>query len=357
MTADAVGEAGARTAPTFLRNLWYLGAVSATLRPSTMRRQMFLGEPVLLGRMNDGLAFALRDICPHRAAPLSAGKIMAENTVQCPYHGWRFRSDGVCSLIPSTVGGQDTIDSSGIRVRSYPVREQDGLIWIYLAAVEGEAPKSEPPRVPIPQAKPRWIESQLFPCGIDEAVIGLMDPAHAPYVHGRWWWRVTPREKVKHYAPVPNGFVMKRHAPTKTAYRILGGANVSTEITFELPSTRFENIQGTIFGRRIDVSGLTVCTPLDAHSTQVTQIFYWPAWLAFLKPFFMILGPTFLSDDRGIVELQKQGLKFDPPLMLIQDSDVPAMWYYRLKKAWAESVATGNPFANPVRERTLRWRS
>jgi hypothetical protein len=112
-----------------------------------------------------------------------------------------------------------------------------------------------------------------------------------------------------------------------------------------------------IFGRRFDVSGLTVCTPIDSETTQVTQIFYWPAWLGFLKPFFMILGPTFLGDDRRIVVLQKEGLKFDPPLMLIQDSDVPAIWYHRLKKAWAESVATGTQFSNPVTERTLRWRS
>jgi phenylpropionate dioxygenase-like ring-hydroxylating dioxygenase large terminal subunit len=236
------------------------------------------------------------------------------------------------------------------------VREQDGLIWIYFAANE-RAPTSEPPRVPVPNAVPRWVESQTFTCGIDHAVIGLMDPAHAPYVHGRWWWKVTPREKVKNYAPLPNGFVMLRHAPSKAAYKILGGANVSTEITFELPSTRFENIEGTIFGRRILVSGLTVCTPIDANNTQVTQIFFWPAWLGFLKPFFMLLGPTFLADDRRIVELQKQGLEFNPSLMLIQDSDVPAMWYHRLKKAWAESVTNGTPFVNPVKARTLRWRS
>ena len=87
--------------------------------------------------------------------------------------------------------------------------------------------------------------------------------------------------------------------------------------------------------------GLTTCTPRDAETTQVTQIFYWPAWLGFIKPFFMALGPTFLGDDRRMVELQREGLKFNPPLMLIQDSDMPAMWYHRLKKAWAESVRNG----------------
>ncbi|HEX3808788.1 MAG TPA: aromatic ring-hydroxylating dioxygenase subunit alpha [Rhizomicrobium sp.] len=359
MSAEPATPPGAEGAPTFLRDLWYMAGLAGTLKRGGLRREMLLGEPVLLGRMRDGTAFALRDICPHRGVPLSAGKVMPENTVECPYHGWRFRADGVCALIPSTVDGQDTIDPSKIRVRNYPVREQDGLIWIYMASAGQESvpPKSEPPRVGVPNATPRWVESQTFACNIDHAVIGLMDPAHAPYVHGRWWWKKTPRVKEKHYAPLPNGFVMTRHKPTKAAYSILGGSEVSTEITFELPATRFENIRGTILGKVIDVVGLTTCTPIDGETTQVTQVFFWPLWLGFIKPFFMLLGPVFLGDDRRMVELQRQGLIFNPPLLLIQDSDVPAMWYHRLKKAWAESVATGVPFVNPVKERTLKWRS
>lgn len=322
-----------------------------------MRRVMLLGEPIDIGRTKSGEVFALRDICPHRGVPLSAGTVMDDGSVQCPYHGWRFRGDGQCALIPSLVGGE-AIKAESIRVRSYPAREQDGLLWVYLAAEgrEAAAPRVEPPKVGIADARPRWCESQTFRCAIDHAVIGLMDPAHAPYVHGRWWWRVTPRVKEKRYAPLPTGFVMTRHAPSKQAYRLLGG-DVSTEITFELPSTRFENIAGTLLGRRIEVVGLTTCTPIDAETTQVTQTFYWPAWLGFIKPFFQALGPTFLGDDRRMVELQREGLKFDPRLMLIQDADMPAMWYHRLKKAWAESTATGAPFVNPLKEATLRWRS
>ena len=341
--------------PLFLRNLWYMAGLASSLKPGAMRREILLGEPVLLARGNDGKVFALRDICPHRAAPLSAGQLK-DGDVECPYHGWRFRPDGVCSLIPSLVGGESIV-AGNVRVRAYPSREQDGLIWVYMSAPgrESDPPSSEPPKVPIPDARPRWSESQTFACAIDHAVIGLMDPAHAPYVHGRWWWRVTPRVKEKKYGPLPTGFVMLRHAPSKPAYKMLG--DVSTEITFELPSTRFENITGTVLGRKIAVTGLTTCTPIDADTTQVTQIFYWPAWFGFIKPFFWALGRTFLGDDRRMVELQREGLKFDPHLMLIQDADMPAIWYHRLKKAWADSVENGTPFANPVQERTLRWRS
>jgi phenylpropionate dioxygenase-like ring-hydroxylating dioxygenase large terminal subunit len=348
-----VGETLTMAPDVFLRDLWYMPALASSLRPGQMRREMLLGEPVLLGRMKDGRLFALRDICPHRGVPLSAGRIMPEGSVECPYHGWRFKGDGQCSKIPSLTG-QETLDIDKIKVRSYPVREQDGLIWVYMAAKPGLLPKSEPPRANSSHPM-RWTETQTFRCGIDHAVIGLMDPAHGPYVHAHWWWKKTPRVKEKHYAPLPNGFVMTPHKPSKPVYSLLG--DVTTEITFELPSTRFEIIRGKLLGISFKVVGMTVCTPRDAETTDIIQSFWWPGWLNFIYPFFWILGPTFIGDDRKIVELQREGLKFNPNLMLIQDSDQPAIWYHRVKKAWADSVEKGTEFVNPVQERTLRWKS
>ena len=347
----------AMTPDQFLRDLWYMPALASSLGKGAMRREMLLGEPVLLGRDHQGQVFALRDICPHRGVPLSAGRIKPDQTVECPYHGWRFRTDGVCSAIPSLVpsqnNGQD-FEPEKIKVRTYPVKEQDGLIWVYMAAVPGTAPKTAPPR-PGVRHKTRWTETQMFACGIDHAVIGLMDPVHAAYVHDHWWWKRTPKLKEKHYAPLPTGFVMTRHKPSKPAYALLG--DVTTEITGELPSTRFETLEGNLLGRKFKLVGMTVCTPRDADHTDIIQVFWWPGWMNFLYPLFWTLGPTFIADDRRIVELQREGLKFDPKLMLIQDSDQPAIWYHRIKKAWAESVESGTEFANPVQERVLRWRS
>jgi len=364
----------------FLRDLWYMPALANSLAPGQMRREMLLGEPVVLGRLKSGEVFALRDICPHRGVPLSAGRILAEGSVECPYHGWRFKRDGACSKIPSLTGTED-LKPEQIRVRAYPVREQDGLIWIYMPAKPGSLPKSEPPRIPLEigsidqgnsgansqsrrrtfpsgRATPnkvRWTETQTFRCGIDHAVIGLMDPAHGPYVHAHWWWKKTPRVKEKHYAPLPGGFVMTPHRPSKPVYSLLG--DVTTEITFELPSSRFEIIRGRLFGADFKIVGLTVCTPRDGETTDVIQVFYWPAWLNFIYPFFWALGRTFIGDDRKIVELQREGLKCNPNLMLSQDADQPAIWYHRVKKAWAESTEKGTEFVNPVQERVLRWKS
>jgi phenylpropionate dioxygenase-like ring-hydroxylating dioxygenase large terminal subunit len=350
---------GAEDAVAVLRNLWYRAAPVREIRKGRLCRRILLGEPVLLGRMRDGRAFALRDICPHRAVPLSAGRITDENTLECAYHGWRFAADGGCSFIPSLVEGQN-FDPSRIHVRSYPLREQDGQVWVFMPAAgrETAAPDLEPPKVPLPgDARPRWAETQRFRCAMDHAVVGLMDPAHGPFVHQAWYWRTRAsiHPKAKRFAPSSRGFVMTAHRPSSNsfAYRLLGSA-VTTEIRFELPGVRFEHIRAGA----VEVVGLTTCTPIDGDTTEVTQTFYWNrGWLDFAKPLFGPLARSFLGQDRAMVELQREGLKFHPRLMFVPDADTPAMWYQRLKKAWNESVQTGAPFANPVPEATLRWRS
>ncbi|MGB6962754.1 MAG: hypothetical protein WBF01_20305, partial [Candidatus Acidiferrum sp.] len=56
--------------------------------------------------------------------------------------------------------------------------------------------------------------------------------------------------------------------------------------------------------------------------------------------------------------LQAEGLKHNPRLMLIDDADRPAKWYFGLKANHLESRRTGaamvHPMPGPV---TLHWRS
>lgn len=357
MVCRIMGLQDAKT-PIFLRNLWYFALHSRALKRRRLMHKMILGEPILFGRTREGDAFALRDICPHRGVPLSAGQIL-DGTVECPYHGWRFKPSGQCAHIPSLVG-EEGIDPSKINVRKYHIVERNGLIWIYMPE-EGQsaaAPVEQAPELPLwDHAKPTLIEIQLFPCMIDHAVVGLMDPAHGPFVHKSWWWRSKSsiHAKAKKYAPSHLGFTMVTHKPSSNSflYKVLGGDR-TTEISFQLPGTRVERIKA---GRH-EVIGLTTCTPLSESETEVTQTFFWTMrWMAPLKPIAQQFARAFMSQDRGMVVLQGKGLKFNPRLMLIQDADVPAMWYHRLKKEWAEATAAKRPFTNPVPEATLRWRS
>jgi phenylpropionate dioxygenase-like ring-hydroxylating dioxygenase large terminal subunit len=345
----------------FLTDIWYFAAPSSEVKRGRLSRHEILGEPVVLGRSRDGQVFALRDICPHRAAPLSAGRFTREadgrESVECPYHGWRFASDGQCLAIPSLAAGQD-LDISPIAVGHYPVAESQGMVFIWMAADrrDGGEPGEPPPTFPgTVGGPPKFIHRLDFETHIDHAAVGLMDPAHGPYIHGQWWWR--PRgarhEKTKRFEPAAAGFRMVRHAPAKNAraYRLLGGAPM-TEITFCLPGLRFEHVTA---GAR-QVLALTCLTPLSHERTRVTQLIWSD------HPIFTLAGPViraaarrFLRQDGDMVNLQNQGLKYDPALMWIDDADRQARWYQALKTEWAASRRERRAFENPVKAATLRW--
>ncbi|HEY8573150.1 aromatic ring-hydroxylating dioxygenase subunit alpha [Phenylobacterium sp.] len=357
------GKAESKFGQGFLTDIWYFAALATDLKPGKLARYEILGEPVLLGRSKGGALFGLRDICPHRAAPLSAGRFHEEaggaETVECPYHGWRFRADGACAAIPSLVADQQ-FDVERIRVRRYPVAESQGLVFVWMGSdPRGQADPTEPPPVfpGVVGGGPKLVDHMDFDSHIDHAVVGLMDPAHGPYVHQQWWWRSkhSQHEKAKKFEPRQAGFAMVRHEPSKNsrAYAILGGEPL-TEITFRLPGLRWEHVT---VGKR-QVLSLTCLTPVSEKKTRITQIVWsdHPAFLV-LKPFIAAGARAFLRQDGDMVNLQNQGLKYDPALLWVDDADRQAKWYQQLKREWAASRREGRAFANPVEPAVLRWRS
>ncbi|MEO0815715.1 MAG: Rieske 2Fe-2S domain-containing protein [Pseudomonadota bacterium] len=111
---------------------WYVIAKASAVKPGQQIRRVFKGKPVLIGRTQAGELFAMRDICPHRLVPLSAGKQIdtgGEVTVECPYHGWRFGTDGVCRLIPSLMA-EDPYTASDFTVAGYGIAERGATVFL-----------------------------------------------------------------------------------------------------------------------------------------------------------------------------------------------------------------------------------
>lgn len=122
----------------YLRNAWYVAGWPGEITRRPLRRT-FLNEPVVLFRRQDGTPVALADRCPHRFVPLSLGKLVGDE-LQCIYHGLRFDASGACAFNPH---GDGAIPRRA-QVRSFPLLERHGVVWIWL----GEAARAPATQLP-----------------------------------------------------------------------------------------------------------------------------------------------------------------------------------------------------------------
>lgn len=342
----------------YLQNMWYFAVASSELKRGKMLPKTMLGEPILLGRDSNGKAFAMRDICPHQAVPLSKGCFDGKE-VMCCFHGWKFDTSGTCTSIPSLTKEQD-FPLCKIKTPNYPVREVRGAVWVYFGDQTDDLPD-------VPEAPglgellyEQTTTTLLLPTHIDYAALALIDPAHVPYVHNSWWWRSAKalKPKQKHYVPEGTGWTMVKHQPAKHSILFqLVGQHIETEISFRLPGCRREYIQ---FAGRTILSGISTLTPVDETHTELNHTTYWmfPGTKFFMDPIIQYFVNEFLGQDQTIARMQEGNLKLKPKLIpTIKDAGTPGAWYLRLKKEWAESRREGRPFNNPVPDSILHWMS
>jgi len=360
-----------------LTGFWYRALPSDRVRRSQLHQSMLLETPLLIGREKrgrgkSGRPFALRDACPHRGMPLSYGGFDGAQ-VECSYHGWRFDAhSGQCQLIPSLTADQK-LKVDRIYAGNYACEEQDSFVWVFMpdpgapgaGFTRRDDPGSSAPRVPTFSSKFRtaYLSADL-PCSVDHGIIGLMDPAHGPFVHQAWWWRSrhSIHEKQKQFEPIPNGFRMSAHTPSSNSapYKLLrlyaDADSITTTIDFVLPNLRFEIIRAGKYW----FSSLTTVTPITRDHCRIDVVACWNIfrWMPFGPSLLKFVFAKFVEQDRRTMERQSEGLKHNPHLMLIDDADGPAKWYFGLKAAHLEAKRTGgemkHPMTGPV---SLKWRS
>lgn len=181
IAAKSGGLAGGGTPGTggmmFHRNAWHAAALPRELGRELLRRTI-LGENVLLYRRQDGSPVALIDRCPHRFAPLSRGTLHGD-VVECKYHGLRFDGSGRCVLNPH--GG---VISTSMHVRSHPVAERHGLVWIWMGPPEAASPQTIPDLSYMVAAGARTVHSHIEArYRYDILVDNLLDISHIEYLH------------------------------------------------------------------------------------------------------------------------------------------------------------------------------
>ena len=161
--------------PVF-RRFWYPVIPIEDLKDGPRRFEL-LGQALALFLDADGAPAALEDRCCHRSARLSAGRV-CDGKIACPYHGWQFRPDGQCALMPQF---PERVPSPRDRVESFRCKERYGYAWVALAE-----PLYDIPRIPEAESGAFSVVHEFYETW---NVAGLrvmeneLDMAHPGFVH------------------------------------------------------------------------------------------------------------------------------------------------------------------------------
>lgn len=103
---------------------WYLFGASADIAGRPVSKKL-LGRQLVAFRTEGGKLCLMQANCAHMGADLGCGRVVGE-TVECPFHGWRYGPDGTCVHAP----GAQSVPAFA-RLRTYPVQERHGYVFFF----------------------------------------------------------------------------------------------------------------------------------------------------------------------------------------------------------------------------------
>ena len=291
-----------------LKEAWYAAGLSTGLGAKRPIGCVILGEPLVLWRKADGGPVAKEDRCAHRNAPLSHGKVSA-GAIGCPYHGWTYDAQGRCVSVPSEGPGAAPPRCA---IRSFPVLERHGLLWVWMG--DG-APSAEPFPMPYRET-PGWGSYYMvteFRNEVTHLVENFMDVPHTRFVHSGWFRKQGNKRIRVVVERTADSVLVTYHQPDdKIGFtgRILnpGNAPMGHTDNFYMPNTT--RVDYT-FGPRRGFTITSTCTPRGPFDTVVyTLITYKLGWMNALSPLWLpFYTRKVIQQDVDIMRIQGDNLR------------------------------------------------
>jgi phenylpropionate dioxygenase-like ring-hydroxylating dioxygenase large terminal subunit len=142
-------------------------------------RVKLLSERLVAFRDSKGRYGLIDEFCAHRGASLWFGR-NEECGLRCPYHGWKFDVTGQCVELPSEPVASGF--AQRIRLKSYPLVEQGGVLWTYMGPPERTPPLPQWEFSLVPPAQ-RFVSKRLQECNWLQAMEGGIDSSHVSWLH------------------------------------------------------------------------------------------------------------------------------------------------------------------------------
>jgi phenylpropionate dioxygenase-like ring-hydroxylating dioxygenase large terminal subunit len=202
-----------------LKNCWHPVAYSYQVTGKPYGTKL-LDEHLVIWRSSDGKPNAMKDLCIHRGTALSLGWV-AEDTIVCAYHGWRYNKKGNCTVIPQSAAQIIPVKAC---VKSYQSQERYGLIWVAL----------DEPMYPLPEIPEYEVEDWkivntgpfAWKSDASRQVENFTDFGHFPWVHpgllGDIDRPVVPDYSVETKGRILHYTVVRPEAPNSDDFPVFG---------------------------------------------------------------------------------------------------------------------------------------
>lgn len=163
-----------RPAGRLLRRWWHPIWVADELKVAQPVPVRLMNEDFTLYRGEDGTPHVIDARCAHRGLVMSVGKVEGD-CIRCRYHGWKYDASGQCTEQPF----ERKSFAAKVRLKSYPVEEYLGFIWLYI----GELPAPPLPRWPGLEKYGRFPVVELRKWNYFHDLENTVDDVHQLWVH------------------------------------------------------------------------------------------------------------------------------------------------------------------------------
>jgi 3-ketosteroid 9alpha-monooxygenase subunit A len=121
---------------------WFAVAYADELAPGEVKPARYFAQDLAMWRGLDGKARVIDAYCAHYGANMAYGGKVHENTLECPFHAWRYNGQGAVEEIPYSPSIPPQAKRKNC-VPAWPVREVNGFILVWYHP-ERVAPLWEP---------------------------------------------------------------------------------------------------------------------------------------------------------------------------------------------------------------------
>jgi phenylpropionate dioxygenase-like ring-hydroxylating dioxygenase large terminal subunit len=251
-----------------LASFWHPVALASEVTDKPLSRRL-LDVRLVVFRGKGGVAVA-RDLCAHRGASLSRGR-MDGSTLVCAYHGFRYSGDGACIGVPAQDPGVPI--SQKLRLRTFPAVERHGMVWTCLRPpAAAEIP--DWPDLAAPGRQTMELPPSLWKAAAPRQVENFNDVAHLSFVHtGTFGNPAAPRIHDYDVVERPDALEFRLSYPQVDRDTFLKEADKITQMTYvytlSLPFASRLGVRSPD-GRILDIHD--IASPETARRTRVYML-------------------------------------------------------------------------------------